>query len=89
MQINEKLIKTGILKIKRVTGTTDTNGFLRTGISGSNNYVLGGRAVSKNGFYIPFSEGGPWTLKCMYWDMTTTGFVSTQVTVDVIYAEIS
>ena len=89
MQINEKLIKTGILKIKRVTETTDTNGFLRTGINGSKYYVLGGRAVSKNGFYIPFSESGPWTLKCMNWDMTSNDFASIQVTVDVIYAEIS
>lgn len=88
MKINEKLIKTGILKIKRVTATTDSNGFLRTGINGSKYYVLGGRAVSKQGFYIPFSEGNPWTLKCMKWDMTSTEFASIQVTVDVIYAEL-
>ena len=94
MQINEKLLKTGTLKIKKVTATTDNNGFLKTGIQRNGYVVLGGRALStgsggKNGFYIPFSEGATWTLKCMNWDMTTTGFVSTQITVDVIYAEVS
>ena len=91
MQINEKLLKTGILKIKRVTSTTDSNGFFTTGFSKNGYVVLGGRQVAGvgiNGFYIPYSTGAEWTLKCMNWDMTTTGFVSTQVTVDVIYAEL-
>ena len=94
MQINEKLLKTGAIKIKRVTDTTDNNGFLRTGIQRNGYVVLGGRAVNsglggKNGFYIPFSEGGTWTLKCMNWDMTSNVFASIQLTVDVIYSEVS
>ena len=94
MQINEKLLKTGAIKIQRVTDTTDNNGFLRTGIQRDGYVVLGGRAVypsqgGKNGFYMPFSEANTWTLKCMNWDMTSNVFASIQLTVDVIYAEVS
>ena len=88
----KKYVDTNTFKTLRVTATTDSNGFFRTGISRAGNVVLGGRTVTggvgRNGFYIPFSEGITWTLKCMNWDMTTTGFVSTQITVDVIYAEL-
>ena len=92
MRLNPSLIPNDV-KIRRVTATTDSNGFLRTEFSRNGYVVLGGRAVNtgaggKNGVYIPFSEGATWTIKCMNWDMTSTAFASIQLTVDVVYVEI-
>ena len=92
MKLNPSLIPDEV-KIKRVTSTTDSNGFFTTGFSRTGYVVLGGRTAvgavgSTNGFYIPYSTGAEWTLKCMNWDMTTTNFVSKQITVDVVYVEI-
>lgn len=91
MKLNSSLIPDEV-KIKRVTSTTDSNGFFTTGFSRAGNIVLGGRmvggGVGQNGFYIPYSTGAEWTLKCMNWDMTITNFVNRTLTVDVVYVEI-
>ena len=90
MKINSNLIFDKV-KIKRVTSTTDSNGFFTTGFSKRGYVVLGGRYANtngKNGFYIPYSTGAEWTLKCMNWDMTTTGFVNQTFSIDVVYVEI-